>query len=240
MSASATAAYPPTSIPESYPKVPLSATQSFTAEPQEMPISGHTSMAPPVVPLATDPHPSPAIRTQYAYSQATSAPTPQMSLAPAPATNNENTLSVPRYIENNPRPAKSPRTAGHQSVHSSGSISNEQSEYRYGPPYGAAAPAESAAASAYTTSGPNESGPHANTSAGPTAAPMPPRDYLPTSNSWTTTAGDSTSSVSYTNGDTRTYSYPDYKSGPVKNDQQAPAPPPYTGPGLSHYSWTPS
>ena len=205
------------------------------------------SMAPPV-PLGADPHPPPAIRTQYAYSQSTTGPPPQISLAPAPSCANDNNLAVPRYVDNNPRPTKSPRTAGHQSVHSSGSLSNEQSEYRYGPPYGHNSSESTPAYSSSATGGPapSESTRATTQSSNPTpttsiSGSLPPRDYLPPSNSWTTTAGEPTSTVSYTNGDTRAYSYQDYKPAPLKADTQSPTGPPiYSSSSLSHYSWTTS
>jgi hypothetical protein len=147
----------PVATAETYPKMPLSGTGTYTAEPQEMPMQP-TSMAPAQMPLAAagaahDPHqqqhqhpqhhhhqhhqqqpPPPPIRTQYAgYS---SAPPHHLSLSTtAGPTSPDNSLAVPRYIgDTNPRPTKSPRHASHQSVASS--ISNETAtgEYRYGPP----------------------------------------------------------------------------------------------------------
>ena len=231
MPTSATAPYPPSSISESYSKVPLSGAPGFTAEPQEM-SQLQNSMAPPV-PLSADPQP-PAMRTQY-YSQSTSGPPSQMSLASAPSCSSDNNLSVPRYVDNNPRPNKSPRTAGHQSVHSSGSLSNEQSEYRYGPPYGHSSSESTSAYSSSATSGPASSESTRATTQSSNQTPttsisgsLPPRDYLPPSSSWTTTAGEPTSTVSYTNGDSRSYSYQDYKPAPLKADTQPPTGPPST------------
>ena len=83
--------------------------------------------------LVGNDHQQPNIRTQYAYVQSTSAPPPQMSL---PTAGDANGLSVPRYVDNNARPAKSPRHGNHDSVHSAASLgtSNDTSgEYRYGP-----------------------------------------------------------------------------------------------------------
>lgn len=128
--------YPTTSIAsESYPKMPVSGSPHYTAEPQEMPLQQTSSM--PSVQLSlvsNDPQPS-NIRTQYAYVQGTSAPPPQLSL---PTTGDSSGLSVPRYVDN-ARPAKSPRHANHDSVHSAASLGTSNDtpgEYRYGPtPY---------------------------------------------------------------------------------------------------------
>lgn len=241
MPASATSAYPPTSLSDPYPKVPLSGTASFTAEPQEMPLQ--TTMPPPVVSLAADPHP-PTIRTQYAYAQSTTAPPPPMSLAPAPAGAGavDNTLAVPRYVDSNPRPSKSPRTAGHQSVHSSGSLSNEHSEYRYGPPSYAATSGEMGHGASTAYSAPGSNGAAESSSAGNSGgSALPPREYLPPSNTWATTTGEASSaSVSYTNGDSRPYAFQDYKAGGVKTDGPAPNGTGYAGTGMSHYSWSPT
>jgi hypothetical protein len=212
---------PPSS--DAYHKVPLSGSGNFSAEPQEMPIP--TSMPSVQLSLTSNEAQTPAIRTQYAYAPPTSA-APQLSSMPS-----SDALSVPRYVDSNPRPAKSPRTAGHQSVHSAGSVTNEGSgEYRY-------------SSSAYAEAAPSGES-HASYS-NPTDQNAPSRDYYPPSNTWTTTAGEATSSVAYTNGEGRSYSFPEpYKPGnappPPKAEPPPPAPGPstvYGGAGLSHYSW---
>jgi hypothetical protein len=215
---------------EPYHKVPLSGTGSFTAEPQEMPIP--TSMPSVQLSLPSNDAPPPAIRTQYAYAPPTTAPLPQLSSMAS-----SDALSVPRYMDSNPRPAKSPRTAGHQSVHSAGSVTNEGSgEYRY---------SSSTYPEAAAPSGEGQ-GSYSNTA----DQNAPPRDYYPSSTTWTTTAGEQTSSVAYTNGEGRSYSFPEPykpasaqappKAGGVGAENQSPAQGPspvYGGTGLNHYSW---
>ncbi|KAM7217432.1 transcription factor vib-1 [Rhypophila decipiens] len=237
------ASYPTSSMaPDPYPKMPLSGTANFTAEPQEMPSQPQTSM--PSVQLsmaAQDQQPAP-IRTQYAtYVQGTSAP-PHLSLS----TTSDNSLNVPRYVDNNPRPSKSPRHANHQSVHSAGSLSNDPNsgEYRYGPPYVNSASSEISPQSQHPPP-PGYGTPSQEASSAPSSAPPsapPPRDYFPPSQSWTTTAGEpSAPSVSYnSSGGDRPYAYPSTtKSEPHSQHPQSAAPPPHSAPygGVSHYAW---
>jgi len=229
--------YPPTTMgappappaPEPYHKVPLSGGGNFTAEPQEMPIS--TSMPSVQLSLTSNDPTPPTIRTQYAYAPPTSAPPQLSSMAPSDA------LSVPRYVDSNPRPAKSPRTAGHQSMHSAGSVTNEGSgEYRY-------------SSSAYPDAG-APSGESQASYSNATDQNAPPRDYYPPSNTWTTTAGEPTPSIAYTNGEGRSYSFPEPykpanapappKAGGVGGETPSPAQGPspvYGGTSLNHYSW---
>lgn len=219
--ASATASYPPSSMPaESYPKMPLSGAPNFTTEPQEMPLQ--TSMPSVQLSLVAS-EPQPPMRAQYAYVQGTSAPS-QLSVTTTAADHN---LSVPRYVDNNPRPLKSPRHSGHQSVHSTSSITNnDASEYRYGSSY-------------------NHNQSEMSNSAGHTQPP-PPRDYYPPTTSWTTTAGEPNASVqTYHNPESRPYAYPDhqYKTGhpmppPLKTDHSQPQT--SYGNTLSHYAWSPT
>lgn len=126
------ATYPASTMPpEPYPKISLSGTPGFTAEPQEMPMQP-TSMPSVQLPLVAQDQQQPPIRTQYAtYVQGTSAP-PHLSLSATTAT--DNSLAIPRYVDTNPRPSKSPRHASHQSVGSSISNETASGEYRYGPP----------------------------------------------------------------------------------------------------------
>jgi len=227
------ASYPTTSMAaEPYPKMPLSGAPNFTAEPQDI---QQTSMPSVQLSLAAQDQQTPPIRTQYAtYVQGSSAP-PLVSLS----TTSDNSLNVPRYVDNNPRPSKSPRTAGHQSVHSTSSISNDtaSNEYRYGAPYGVSSSSTEISPqsqhpppAAYGT--PSQEGGSAPSSA-QTNAP-PPRDYFPPSQSWTTTAGEAPApSVSYTNGNDRPYAFP---SGKTEPHSQQPAPPHSQAYG-NHYTW---
>ncbi|KAB5563364.1 NDT80/PhoG like DNA-binding family protein [Coniochaeta sp. 2T2.1] len=220
-------AYPASSLPaDPYHKVPLSGAPSYSTEPQDMPLQ--TTMPSVQLTLAAqDQHQQqPPIRTQYAtYVQGSSAPAPQLSLS----TTADSSLSVPRYMDHaSNRPIKSPRHASHQSVHSTGSSvpsDPTSSEYRYGPgAYGgvSSTPTEISPQGTHPAPGSygaasggaaqqqqqhqQESG--SAPSSATTAAP-PPRDYFPSAQSWTTTAGEApSSSVSYTNGEHNRYAYP--------------------------------
>ncbi len=128
--------YPTTTMAgDSYQKMPVSGSPHYTAEPHDMSLQQATMPSVQLSLVGNDPQQS-GIRTQYAsYVQGSSAPAPQLSMPTA----SDNGLSVPRYVDNNPRPSKSPRHATHDSVHSGASLatSNETpGEYRYGPtPY---------------------------------------------------------------------------------------------------------
>lgn len=245
--------YPPSSLAtDPYAKIPLSGGPGYTAEPQELPLQ--SSMPSVQLSMAAQDHQQPPIRTQYAtYVQGSSAP-PQLSLS----TTTDNSLSVPRYMDSNSgRPSKSPRVAGHQSVHSSSSLATDptSSEYRYGPSYVGGTSSEISPQTQHTPSSygnpvTQDSG-SAPTSS--TAAAPPPRDYFPPSQSWTTTAGEpAASSVSYTNGSDQHRPYPSYSGGShgastkqESHHQQHGQPPQQGGPGgysnqgqgLPHYSW---
>lgn len=231
---------------EPYQKMPMSGTQNFTAEPQDMPLQ--TSMPSVQLSLAAQDQQQPPIRTQYAtYVQSTSAP-PQMSLSATA----DSSLSVPRYMDDGQRPSKSPRHAGHQSVHSTSSITNDSpsNEYRYGPPYVGvnSAPADISNQSHQSSTFAPAGQDHGSAPSSAATTAPPPRDYFPPSQSWTTTAGESSASnVSYTNGDHRPYAFPEqYKtghSGAAKPDSHLPAPPHsapgvYQGQPLNHYAWS--
>ncbi|OTA61273.1 NDT80/PhoG like DNA-binding family protein [Hypoxylon sp. EC38] len=232
MPASATASYPPASIPaDSYQKMPLSGTSNFTQEPQEMPMQ--TSMPSMQLSLAATEQQPPAIRTQYAYVQGTSAP-PQLSVTTTSmgSSSDHGNLSVPRYVDSNPRPTKSPRHASHQSVSSS---SNETSEYRYGPSgYVPVNSNSNELNSASTYSG------HSQQQQQPQSQQPPPRDYYPPTTSWTTTAGEPSSAPvhSYhTSGgagsdSSRPYAFP--------GKSEHPPPPGSYASTLNHYSWSPT
>lgn len=215
--------------------------------------------------LAAQDHQQPPVRIQYAtYVQTTSA-APQLSLS----TTADSSLSVPRYLDHaSQRQLKSPRHASHQSVHSTGSSvpsDPTSGDYRYGSTYGgvSSTPTEISPSGAHASQGGGGYGsaaapPHDGGS-GPsstTAAAAPPRDYFPSAQSWTTTAGEApSSSVSYTNGEHNRYAYPyQDKSGghaapkpdahhhhqPSHQQHGQPSQQGYGAPGLAHYSWNTS
>ncbi|ROW11728.1 hypothetical protein VPNG_05610 [Cytospora leucostoma] len=248
--------YPSTSIaPDPYQKMPLSGPTGFTTEPQE--ISSHLPASMPSMQMSmvsseqpgqqqhssTSPQ-VPPIRPQYAsYVQSSAAP-PPLSVASTAS----HSLNVPRYVDDsNPRPSKSPRNPSHPTFHA-GSISSTESsnEYRYGPPYSGLGNTSNEVspqttqhapyASTHSTSGQDSNAPPASTV-------PPPRDYFPSSTSWTTTAGES-SAPTYTNGEHRSsYSYASDQYKPasaVKSEPHAPLPPVYPGQAMSHYSWNTS
>ncbi|KAK4452290.1 transcription factor vib-1 [Podospora aff. communis PSN243] len=228
---------------------------TFTAEPADL-AGGQTSM--PSVQLSlvsSDSHghpqqPPPPIRTQFAtYNPTSAAPTHLGSLSAT----TDNSLNVPRYVDSNPRPSKSPRHASHNSA---GSLSADTTsgEYRYGPsPYVPASadlsPQSAAAPQSATYPPPSQStgqdgGHHTPVSSAPQSATGqgPARDYFPPSQSWTTTAGEAQSATAYggsagagDNG-SRPYAFPtQQQSGGVKNEGA------HAGygqvPQAHHYAW---
>lgn len=223
---------------EPYHKVPMPGSTNFTSEHQEMPLQ--TSMPSVQLSLAAT-EPQPPIRTQYAYA-------PSSATAPSPMPGQpDNSLSVPRYVDNNPRPSKSPRHANHESVQSAGSVANSEApgEYRYGAPYH-----DSTLNSNSNHPSSEIPSPYASETNQP-----PPRDYYPPSSSWTSTAGGPHATAAYANGEARTYTFPEpYKGGNAPAPAAAPpAPPPpkvntgtaaTTAPvynsGVSNYSWSAS
>lgn len=207
-----------------------------------------TSMPSMQLSLAATDQPPPPIRTQYAYVPGTSAPSQMSASTPALGSSSgadHNALSVPRYVDSNPRPSKSPRHGSHQSVPSTSSLNNDAtSEYRYGPPH---TTTYDNAASTYGTSGAEAtSGASSGSNAGVAHAPQ--REYYPPTSSWTTTAGETSSSTvhAYHNGaaasESRPYTYPDqYKTShsiSVKNEHPS-ASGAYV-PALNNYSWSPT
>ncbi|KAK3378439.1 heterokaryon incompatibility protein [Podospora didyma] len=265
------ASYPATSMGgEPYQqKMPLSGAPGFTAEPQEMPMQ-QTSMPSVQLSLVAQDHQhqqqqppppqQPPIRTQFA-TYGSSAP-PHLSLS----TTSDNSLNVPRYVDSNPRPSKSPRHASHQSVASSISNDTNSGEYRYGPPptysAGSSINAQNPSdMSPQSQQHPPAPGPYGTPSqdSGASAPPSatangpPPRDYFPPSQSWTTTAGEpSASSVSYNHhsshsnpnnggGSDRPYAFPSVKPEPHPHQSQSTphsaAPGGVYGGGVSHYTW---
>ncbi|KAI1391036.1 p53-like transcription factor [Hypoxylon trugodes] len=258
MPASATASYPPASIPaDSYQKMPLSGTSNFTQEPQEMPMQ--TSMPSMQLSLAATEQQPPAIRTQYAYVQGTSAP-PQLSVTTTSigSSSDHGNLSVPRYVDSNPRPTKSPRHASHQSVPSTSSMSNnnDTSEYRYGPSgyvpvnsnsnelnsastYSANSASDGASGAASAGGAPSSAGGHSQQQQQPQSQQPPPRDYYPPTTSWTTAGEHSSATVHSYHGsgtagsdNSRPYAFPGKSDHP-------PAPGSYAS-TLNHYSWSPT
>lgn len=167
--------------PDSYSKLPLSGSSGFTNEPQELPL--HTSMTSSVpLPLATAEHGQPGLRSQYNY---TSTSTPQISGSTV-TMGSESAFTMPRYMDGNARPCKSPRHQSHQSIHSNGSIQHAEGgpDYRYGSFRG-------------MSSGVGDVSPGGNPPAG--------RDYYPSANTWTTTAAEPGSNPSYASHDGRSY-----------------------------------
>ncbi|TDZ22535.1 Transcription factor vib-1 [Colletotrichum orbiculare MAFF 240422] len=225
--------YPATTMgAEPYHKVPLSGGNSFSSEPQDMPLP--TSMPSVQLSLVAHDQQQPPIRAQYGYVQSTTAPPPLSVSATA-----DSALNVPRYVDN-PRPTKSPRHASQPSIHSTGSLANNESspEYRYGSSYGTVG------------SNPNEIAAPGYKQETATSHAGPNRDYYPPSSSWTTTAGEAASTVAYASGEGRPYGFADqYASGSSaqtpKQEQGAalPAPGTYNSAhrgsfdGMNHYSW---
>lgn len=222
-----------------YHKVPMPGSANFTAEPQEMPLQ--TSMPSVQLSLPAS-EPQPPIRTQYAY-----APSPTTAPSAMPG-QPDSSLSVPRYVDSNPRPSKSPRHANHESVHSAGSIANSEAagEYRYGAPYH-----DSALSSTSNPTSGEVPSPYVQEANQP-----PPRDYYPPSGTWTSTAGPPhATTAAYANGESRAYTFPEsYKGGNAPPSASTPAPPPlpkmHTGSatptapvynnGVSNYTWSAS
>ncbi|KAI1308872.1 hypothetical protein F5Y03DRAFT_383284 [Xylaria venustula] len=246
--ASAPASYPSSTIPtDPYQKLPVSAGGTgYSHDPPEMPLQ--TSMPSMQLSLAATDQPPPPIRTQYAYVPGTSAPSQMSVSTPALGSSSgadHNALSVPRYVDSNPRPSKSPRHGSHQSVPSTSSLNNDTtSEYRYGPPQ---TTTYDNPASTYGTSS-TEATSASSTGAGAGVAHAPSREYYPPTSSWTTTAGETSSSTvhAYHNGaaasESRPYTYPDqYKTShsiSVKNEH--PTASGTYGPTLNNYSWSPT
>lgn len=187
---------------DSYPKLPLSGAAGFAGEAQELPLQ--TSMAPSVpLPLAGEQPPS-SLRSQYTYTASSAPQMPGSSVSMGAG--DAGAFSMPRYVDGNPRPSKSPRQSGHQSVHSAGSIANTDasSDYRYGPYRTSNAGASDAShAPSYTSESSASTNP-------------PGRDYYPSSSTWTSTAAEPSSSLAYAGADARSsysYSHEPYKSG---------------------------
>lgn len=247
-------AYPATTLPaDPYHKAPMSGAPSYSAESQDMPLQ--TSMPSVQLSLAAQDHQQPPIRPQYATYVQTSSAAPQLSLS----TTADSSLTVPRYLDHaSQRPLKSPRHASHQSVPGDPT----SAEYRYGSTYGgvSSTPTEISPSGAHPPQYGSSAGAQQETGSGPSsstaaAAAPPPRDYFPSAQSWTTTAGEPpSSSVSYTNGEHNRYAYPyqektsghaapkpDAHHHQPSHQQHGQAPQQgYGAPGLTHYSWNTS
>ena len=180
------------------------------------------------LPLTASEQPQASMRSQYSYTAAA----PQLTGSNVALGGGDTAFSMPRYVDSNPRPSKSPRQTGHQSVHSSGSITNTDtsSDYRYGS-YRAGASDASQAPS------------YSSESSAATSAPS--RDYYPSSTTWTTSAAEPSPSLTYSGTDARSYSFSheSYKNAsstipPLKHDA------PYSGPArgsfdsMTNYSWS--
>jgi hypothetical protein len=243
---SATASYPSSTIPaDPYQKIPVSGAAGYSHEPSELPLQ--TSMPSMQLSLAAADQQPPPLRAQYAYVPGTSAPSQMSVSTPTLGSSgggaDHSALSVPRYVDPNPRPTKSPRHGSHQSVPSTSSLTNnDTSEYRYGPPQTTAYdnPSTYGTSNAEGTSA-------ASASAG--AAHAPPRDYYPPTSSWTTTAGETSSSTVHSyhhNGagssESRPYSYSDqYKTGhSISVKSEHPNAPGTYASTMNNYSWSPT
>ncbi|GAO15801.1 hypothetical protein UVI_02021350 [Ustilaginoidea virens] len=200
---------PSTVASDSYSKLPLSGSSNFTNDSQELPLQ--SSMAPSVpLPLSTSDHGPPGIRSQYNYAPTSTAHLPASTVTIGADSN----FSIPRYVDGNPRPSKSPRHQGHQSIHSSSSIPAEGPDYRYSSFRG-------------LTSGNGDVSPGGNAPA--------TRDYYPSVSTWTSTAAEPSSNLAYAGHESRPYS----AVPPLKHEA-----PPYSsstrGPfeSMNNYSWT--
>lgn len=219
-----------------YSKVPISGGGNFSAEPQELPLQ--TSM-PPSVPLSLiseEQHQQP-MRPQYTYVPSSTAPR-QMPMATAAHGGADGASNVPRYVDDG-RPAKTPRSASHQTLPSSGSMANSEtpSDYRYGS-YGQV-----------NSGGSDVLAPHYGAEASaPHAAGQ--RDVYPPPHGWRPTTTEHNPSVPFAGSDARAYgsSYDQYKSRPgepqTKGEQGQPGQPePYSGghrgsfDAMNNYSW---
>ncbi|KAK2591015.1 hypothetical protein QQS21_011293 [Conoideocrella luteorostrata] len=172
---------PSTLASDSYSKLPLSGSSGFSSEPQELPLQ--TSMASSIpLPLTTTDQGQAGLRSNYNYAT-TSTPHIPGSTVTIGA---DSTFSMPRYMDSNPRPSKSPRHQSHQSIHSNGSVHPaEGADYRYGSFRG-------------MNSSVGDVSPGGNAPAS--------RDYYPSANTWTTSSAEPTSNLAYAGHDGRSYS----------------------------------
>ncbi|CCE27601.1 related to acid phosphatase [Claviceps purpurea 20.1] len=190
--------------PDSYSKLPLSGSSSFSNEAQEIPI--HSSISPTVpLPLTGAEHGQSGLRSPYSYAGTSTSQIPGSTVTMS----SDSAFNMPRYMDGNPRPSKSPRHQGQQSV--------EGPDYRYNN------------FRSMSSSGVGD--------VSPGGAPSTGRDYYPSSSTWTTTAGESNSSLSYASHDGRAYS----GVAPLKHET-----PSYNSSArasfdsMNNYSWTPT
>ncbi len=220
-----------------FSKVPISEGGNFSTEPQEIALQSSMPASIPLSLIAEEPHHQP-MRPQYTYLPSSSAPR-HMSMSASSHLPADHASNIPRYLDD-VRPAKAARV-GLNTVASSGSVGPNDStpDYRYGS-YGSVNSATGDVIPA--TYGPEGTGATATGS----------RDvYPPPPQGWRPATSDTSHSVSYTGGDSRTYaaSYDHYKgrpsAGQVKEDPgQASHPGPY-GSGhrgsfdaMNNYSWS--
>ncbi|CAI6100363.1 unnamed protein product [Clonostachys chloroleuca] len=234
---STSGSWPPTTMgTDLYQKVPTSSGASFSTDPQET--SLQTAMAPsgPLSLLSDDDHSQP-IRPQYTYIQSSTTPR-QMAMDPTTQIGPDSAVNVPRYVDEG-RPTKAFRNAGHQSVHSSGSIGNSDStsEYRYG---------------SYTTipSTSTEIPQPSFNSDAPVTSQGGQREIYPPTQSWTTSSGGDSSILAYSGTEGHPYTSPyDHQksrvSGPqIKGEGQTSQPESYSSghrgsfDAMNNYSWS--
>jgi hypothetical protein len=179
--------YPPSTLASDspYPKLPLSGNAGYSNEPHDMSLQGQMPL-----PIASNDGGHSSIRAQYAYAPPS---------GPAPLATSDAALSVPRYVDNNPRPTKSPRNLTHDSVHSASAVSNDSpSEYRYSsyPPISAGGAGEhgSHGTGGHGSHGPQT--PYGAEATGPQSAVQTPREYYPShSSTWGTSASSESPST---------------------------------------------
>ena len=209
--------YPPTTMAaDPYHKVSLSGSSSFGAESQELPLTASISSVPLPVEQTEQ-----GVRPQYPYMQSTPS-------ASQISGGGDAGMGVHRYGDSS-RPTKSSRGAGHQSVHSNGSVANEPTEYRYG----AYAPASSSSVGATASGYGSEASAHQSESQ---------REYYAPPSNWTTTSGEGRSTTAYAGGHERSYQPAPH---PVKSEP-APGVPhsEYSSTsrgsfdGMNNYSWS--
>lgn len=214
--------------PDMYHKLPLTSGSSFNAETAEMPLQ---TTVPPSVPVGVITEERP-LGSQYTY-----APPRHLPLGATSQPGPDSTVSIPRFVDDG-RPSKAPRTGGHQTVHGSNPLPTGEApgEYRYG---------------AYTpvSNGAGEVNPPSYVPETTTSHSAPSRELYQSPSTWTTSAGESTSTVAYAAPDGRPYAYDQYKDRPssggpqIKAGGQGSHPEPYNGAhrgsfdGLSNYSW---
>lgn len=228
--------YPPTTLgSDLYQKVPMSTAGNYGSEATEMPLP--TTLPPSVsMGLMSEEQHQQAMRPQYNYVPSSTAPRQMPSSVQA---GQDSSASVPRYVDEG-RPSKMARTGGHQSVHSSGSLSNSEgaSDYRYGSytpvTHGASDVAQQSYSSATTSP----------------LDPAPPRDVYPPAQSWTTSAPEHNSTLAYAAPDGRSYASPyDHYKGRADGSHMKPEPQQsYAGgynsghrgsvDAMSNYSWS--